>query len=76
MTTLLLLAALAVGYLIGRWQPARRVSDWAAWQRWGARPAGLRYAAVVAVQSADNLVWIVRHPRQTWHAWRTRNTTP
>lgn len=67
---------LAAGYALGRWQPLRRLSDWANWQRWGRRPTGLRRAAVWTVLTAENLAWMAVHPRQTYRAWRDRNTPP
>ncbi|MFE9845814.1 hypothetical protein [Streptomyces goshikiensis] len=73
MLTLLLAAALLVGYLTGRVRPARAASDWAAWQT---RPRGIRYAAVYAIRSAENLGWLIGHPVQGWHAWQTRNAPP
>ncbi|MDK1473664.1 hypothetical protein QNO07_09550 [Streptomyces sp. 549] len=71
MTTFLLLAALAVGYLLGRWQPWTRLGDWADWQirihpdRWigrGWRREALLYAALLSTQ-----------PARALRAWRTRN---
>lgn len=73
MTALLLASAAAAGYLLGRTRPARRVSDWAAWQT---RPRGLRYAAVWTIRSAENIGWLAVHPVQAWRAWQTRNEPP
>jgi hypothetical protein len=68
--------ALLVGYAVGRFQPARRVSDWAHWHRYGKRPTGLRYAAVWTVLSAENIGWLIAHPVQGVHAWKHRNDPP
>jgi hypothetical protein len=66
------LALLAAGYAIGRVQPIRRAFDWANWQNYGRRPTGLRYAAMYAVLSAENIGWLIAHPRRGWHAWKHR----
>lgn len=70
------LCLLAVGYALGRYQPARRASDWANWQKYGHKPTGLRYAAVFTILSAENLTWLALHPVQGWHAWQHRNDPP
>jgi hypothetical protein len=77
--TLLLAAALAAGYLLGRARPARALSSWAErlpwqrpaitrrhWQWWAAQP-------VYAVQIA---VLLATRPRASVRAWRTRNDPP
>lgn len=69
-------ALLAAGYTLGRLQPARRVSDWAHWHRYGKRPAGLRYAAVWTILSAENIGWLITHPVQGRQAWKRRNDPP
>lgn len=76
MIAVLIAAALAIGYALGRYRPARRVSDWAHWQRYGRRPRGLRYAATWTVLSADDIAWLITHPVKGWHAWRHRNDPP
>ncbi|MEU7010389.1 hypothetical protein [Streptomyces sp. NPDC046332] len=76
MSAALALVALAVGYVLGRARLGHRASDWANWQRCGARPTGLRYTAVWAVLSAENLAWLATHPIKGWHAWRHRNDPP
>jgi hypothetical protein len=76
MTALVVLAALAAGYGIGRYRPARRASNWANWQRYGTRPTGARYAAMYAVLSAENISWLLTHPVRGWHAWQHRNDPP
>jgi len=68
-------AALAVGYVLGRARPLRRISDWANWQKYG-HPTGLRYAAVWTVLSAENIGWLLAHPVRGWHAWQHRNDPP
>ncbi|WP_046248099.1 hypothetical protein [Streptomyces sp. MBT28] len=70
------LAILTAGYLIGRYRPAHRTSDWAHWQRYGPRPTGLRNAAVWTVLSAENIGWLITHPRQGRHAWKRHNDPP
>lgn len=67
---------LAAGYGIGRSRPAHRACEWASWQTYGQRPTGLRYAAVWAVLSAENLIWLACHPVQGARAWKHRNDPP
>lgn len=69
-------ALIAAGYGIGRYRPARRTTDWAHWHRYGTRPAGLRYAAVWTVLSAENLGWLIAHPVKGARAWQHRNDPP
>lgn len=76
MTILLIAAALAVGYLLGRARLGHRASDWANWQRYGKRPTGLRFAAMWTVLSAENIGWLLAHPVKGWHAWKHRNDPP
>lgn len=71
------LALLAAGYALGRFRPVHRAFDWANWEHYSTRrPTGLRYAAVFTLLSAENLGWLITHPRQGWHAWKHRNDTP
>lgn len=70
------LVFLAVGYAIGRWQPYRRASDWAHWQRHSPRPTGPRLWATWTVLSAENIAWLLTHPVRGVHAWRHRNDPP
>lgn len=75
----LLLAAagvLAAGYVLGRAQPARRLSEWANWAKYGCERQGLRWWAIWTVLSAENLTWLVLHPIKGAHAWRHRNDPP
>lgn len=67
---------LVAGYGIGRVRPVRRVGDWANWQAYGTRPTGLRYAAMWAVLSAENITWLICHPVQGAKAWKHRNDPP
>lgn len=76
LTAMACVALLAIGYAVGRLRPARRVSDWANWHRYGKRPTGLRYAAVWTVLSAENIAWLVAHPVQGRRAWKQRNDSP
>jgi len=78
MTTLLIVAVLAVGYLLGRTRLGHRASQWAAWQSVGKRPArrSFRYWAMFTVLSAENIGWLLAHPVQGWHAWQHRNDPP
>ncbi|MGW2582967.1 hypothetical protein ACWCYZ_16800 [Streptomyces virginiae] len=73
MLTLLLAAAVVAGYLTGRVRPARRISDWAAWQ---SRPTSVRFAAVYTIRSIENIGWLLAHPVQGWRTWRARNDPP
>lgn len=73
---LAVLAALSAGYGLGRWQPLHRASDWANWRRWGKRPAGLRFAAMYVVLSAENIGWLLAHPVRGWEAWQRRHDPP
>jgi len=75
-TAVWIVLAVAAGYGIGRWQPAHRTSQWAAWQSVGKRPTGLRYWAVWTVLSVENVGWLIAHPVQGWHAWKHRNDPP
>lgn len=75
MIWLLIAAALAVGYLLGRARLGHRASDWANWQRYR-RPTGLRVAAMWTVLSAENIGLLLTHPVQGWHAWQHRNDPP
>ncbi|CAL9667868.1 hypothetical protein SUDANB145_07254 (plasmid) [Streptomyces sp. enrichment culture] len=76
MTVLPALALLAAGYGLGRWRPALRAFDWAAWQRYGRQPTGLRYAALWVLLSVQSLGWLAAHPRLGWEAWKHRNDPP
>ncbi|MFE6412589.1 hypothetical protein ACFVOR_37280 [Streptomyces sp. NPDC057837] len=77
--TLGLLAGIGVGYPLGRYQPMRRISDWANWQKYdqAIRKHSVRWWAIYVVLSAENLAsivaWLVRNPRRGWHAWRVSN---
>lgn len=75
-TAVLFVAALVVGYLLGRVRLGHRLSDWAAWQSVGTRPTGWRYAVMFTVLSAENLGWLIIHPVKGVHAWRHRNDPP
>lgn len=69
MSALALLAALAVGYGLGRWQPWRRLGDWTNWQlrfhldRWESRPC----------QAVLFALLLTTDPTRTVRAWRRRN---
>jgi len=76
MVAVLVVASLALGYLLGRARLGHRASQWAAWQSVGTRPTGWRYAATWTVLSAENLGWLLRHPVKGWHAWQHRNDPP
>lgn len=69
---------LAAGYALGRYQPARRTSDWANWQKYdqSIRPHSARWWAAFVVLSAENLSRLLLHPRQGWNAWKHRNDPP
>lgn len=74
--TAALLTALTGGYTLGRYKPLHRASDWANWQHYGKRPTGLRYWAVWAVLSTENITWLLIHPVKGWNAWQHRNDPP
>jgi hypothetical protein len=72
----LAVAALAVGYTLGRARPGHRLSDWAAWQLVGKRPTGPSWWLGYTVRSAENIGWLAAHPVQGWQAWKHRNDPP
>jgi hypothetical protein len=77
-TALLVAATVAAGYLVGRARPARRVSDWAAWQFIG-RPvprSSWRWWAAQPIFAAEIARLLIVRPRHTARAWRTRNDPP
>jgi hypothetical protein len=76
MMTALYAALLLLGYVLGRWRPLHRASDWAHWQHYGKRPTGPRYWAVWTVLSAENIGWLITHPVRGAHAWRHRHDPP
>jgi hypothetical protein len=80
MPVLLAVAAafLALGYTLGRYQPARRASDWANWQKYdpAIRKHSTRWWAMFVVLSVENLTWLALHPVKGWHAWQRRNDPP
>lgn len=77
MTWLLIAAALAMGYAIGRARLGHRASQWAAWQIVGTtRPTGPIWWLGYTVRSVEELGWLLTHPVQGWHAWRHRNDPP
>lgn len=69
-------ALLAVGYVIGRYRPGHRASQWAAWQSVGKRPTGWRFVATWTVLSAENIGWLLAHPIKGVDAWKHRNDPP
>jgi hypothetical protein len=75
-------AAVAVGslagYAVGRYQPARRASDWAHWNKYdqSIHRHSARWWATWVVLSADNIGWLIAHPRKGWKAWKRRNDPP
>ena len=80
LTTIAATAAVALpaGYLLGRYQPLRRVSDWVNWQKYdqSMHRHSARWWAVFVVLSVENLVWLIGHPVQGWDAWKHRNDPP
>lgn len=77
MSAALLLAALVLGYLVGRLRPLRRTCDWANWQTYGRLVRrGPRWWVVWTVLSAENIAWLIAHPVRGWHAWKHRNDPP
>lgn len=77
-TALIALTGLAVGYALGRYRPAHRMSDWAHWQTYGKAQERrtARWWTVWAVISAEEIGWLLRHPTRTGHAWKHRNDPP
>ncbi|WP_445520499.1 hypothetical protein [Streptomyces sp. NEAU-174] len=69
---------LAAGYVLGRWRPARRASDWVNWKKYhpSARRNGPVWWAAWLVLSAENIGWLIAHPIQGARAWRHRNDPP
>lgn len=79
MTILLLAAALAAGYGLGRWRPARRASSWAHWLTYEQPPvtrSDWRWWAAQPVYACEIGVLLATQPRRTMHAWRHRNDPP
>ncbi|CQR59255.1 hypothetical protein [Streptomyces leeuwenhoekii] len=72
------LGLVTAGYALGRYRPARRVSDWANWAKYdqSIRRHRARWWAIWAVLAAENLAWCLAHPRQDWDAWKHRNDPP
>jgi hypothetical protein len=72
-TTALVLAALSLGYAVGRLRPWDRLADWADWEirvRRGAwATTGPRTAALAAA-------FALTQPGRALHAWRHRNDPP
>ncbi|MFC9268982.1 hypothetical protein ACFTXJ_14565 [Streptomyces zhihengii] len=72
-------AALAGGYFLGRWEPARRASNWAHWRELR-HPRPTRRQPVWWVMQAvflcEVVVLLATRPRQTVHAWRHRHDPP
>jgi len=77
-SALLLAVAVVAGYLVGRARPARRASDWAAWQFIG-RPvprSSWRWWAAQPIFAVEIARLLAIQPRRTVRAWRTRNDPP
>jgi hypothetical protein len=73
------LAALAVGYLLGRWRPAHRASDWAHWLNYQTPRVtrrDYRWWLAQPVYVAEIAWMFLLRPRETAHAWRHRNDPP
>jgi hypothetical protein len=75
-TALVIAAALAAGYLLGRLRPIYRAVRWANWEACGSRPTGIRLPVVWALLTAENLAVIATHPVGSWHAWQHRHDPP
>lgn len=75
---LIAVALLCVGYAIGRYRPAHRMSDWAHWQTYGKQQERrtARWWTVWAVLSVETLALLLLHPVRTRHAWKHRNDPP
>ncbi|MER5715758.1 hypothetical protein [Streptomyces sp. NPDC002132] len=72
MIWLAVIAALAVGYLLGRTRPYTRLADWTNWQlrfhldRWTSRPRQVVLFALL----------LLTDPVNTVHGWRHRHDPP
>ncbi|MBT2467811.1 hypothetical protein J7E97_07975 [Streptomyces sp. ISL-66] len=78
-TTQLVVAALVIGYILGLWQPARRLTEWADRLVWQQPPVGRRswrWWAAQPVYAVQILLLLVTQPVTTVQAWRTRNDPP
>lgn len=70
-----ILAAVAAGYVLGRWRPAPRLLDWAEDQRRGTVRFWLAQPILAVAVAA---VWVL-HPRRTAanvRSWREGQRTP
>lgn len=78
MTLLAVLAALAVGYLLGRARLGHRASDWAHWLIYGrnfTRPSWRWWLAqLVFVVEISGM--LLAHPVRTVSAWKHRHDPP
>ena len=74
-----IVAALAVGYLLGRARPAARASSWAHWLFFGTDLPSRRqpvWWVAQAVFLCEIAVMLVTRPRGFARAWRHRNDPP
>lgn len=79
MVWLAVVAALTVGYLLGRVKPAARASSWAHWLFFGTTCPGRRdprWWLAQAVFLCEIAVLLASRPRQTVHAWQHRHDLP
>lgn len=73
MIALMLLAALAVGYTVGRLRPWERLADWADWE---IRVRRGRWATTRARTAVLAAAFALTQPGRAWYAWRHRNHPP
>lgn len=78
MLWLVIVAALAVGYALGRVRPAARASSWAHWLMYDRSVTRRhpRWWLAQGVFLAEIVVLLTTQPRQTIHAWKHRNDPP
>lgn len=75
---LVVLAAVVVGYVLGRARLGHRASDWAHWLMYGRRltRCDWQWWAAQPVFAVEIAYLIATRPRVTWRAWATRNDPP
>lgn len=68
-TTLAIAAAIAAGYLLGRWRPIDRLDTWV----WRQLAFGGPWLRSKPRQAVVLTVHTIVRPAATWHAWRHRH---
>lgn len=79
-TVLIVVAAMVVGYMLGRWRPAHRASDWAWWGLGVGRPSWTRkdprWWLAQCVFAAEIVAMFTTRPRQTITNIRANRAQP